>query len=137
MSPIGFGIVLLIALSLRVGFLLMHFSNLESLWTDYERNGLKLRLAQALDTLTWLLFAIPFIIALFQFNSLEQPLITTFIGFLGLQLLSRLRTSSFPRTNVPGALSEAKTDLLVHFIMSLVWAAVVTLLVAVYLWWRG
>jgi hypothetical protein len=136
MSPIGLTLVLLITLTLRLLFIGTRLSDLNSLWADYERRGLKFRLAQWLDWITLGGFAIPAVILLYKINSLAYPLTTTFIGFLGIQLLSRLKVSRFPRTNLPGAFTEAKINLIVHIMLSFAGAAGVTLLATIYLWWQ-
>lgn len=137
MSPIGLLLLLLVALALRLLFIGVHLSDPGSLWADYDRCGLKYRLAQCLDWITLGGFAIPVFVLLFRINQVASPLIMTFVGFFGIQLLSRLRTSRFPRTNLAGAFTEAKIDLIVHLLMSLLGAASVTLLTAVYLWFRS
>jgi hypothetical protein len=136
MSPTALALVLLGTLTLRLLFIAAQLSNIESLWVDYERGGLKFRLAQWLDWLSLGGFAIVTIFLLYKINNLADPLKTTFIGILGIQLLHRLKVSCFPRTNLPGAYAEAKIDLAVHLIMSLVVAAGITLLTAIYLWWQ-
>jgi hypothetical protein len=136
MSLIGLTFILLVALGLRLLFIGIHLSDPDSLWADYERNGFKFRIARWLDWLTLGGFAIPALISLYKINNLPQPLTTTFVGILGIQLLSRLNASYFPRTNVPGAFAEAKINLFVHLLMSVLGAAGVTLLAAIYLWWK-
>ncbi len=137
MSPNGLALVLLIALALRLLFIGLHLSNPDSLWVDYERRGLKFRLAQGLDWITLCGLALPTCVSLYNIKVISNPLTTTFVGFLGIQLLSRLRVSCFPRTNLPGAFTEAKVNLIVHLIMSVVGAAGVTILAAIYLWWQA
>lgn len=136
MSPNSLALILLVTLTLRLLFIGVHLSNPDSLWGDYERRGLKFRLAQWLDWLSLAGFAIVTLILFYKINSLTDPLKTTFVGVLGIQLLNRLKVSCFPRTNIPGAFAEAKIDLTVHLLMSLLGAAVVTLLTAIYLGWQ-
>ncbi len=136
MSPNGLALVLLIAFALRLLFIGLHLSDPDSLWVDYERRGLRFRLAQGLDWITLGGFAIPTCILLYNIKGISNPLTATFVGFLGIQGLSRLKVSCFPRTNLPGAFAEAKVNLIVHLIMSIVGAAGVTVLVAIYLWWQ-
>ncbi len=136
MSPISLTSVLLIAFTLRLLFIGFHLSNPESLWADYERRGLRFRLAQGLDWFTLGGFVIPTCILLYNIKAIPYPLTTTFVGFLGIQLLSRLKVSCFPRTNLPGAFTEAKVNLVVHLMMSVGGATLVTLLAVIYLWWQ-
>lgn len=134
MSTGGLVLILLIAFALRLLFIVLNLSDLGSLWGDYERRGLKFRLAQGLDWITLGGFAIPACVLLYHIKDIASPLTTTFVGLLGMQLLSRLKVSCFPRTNLPNALTEAKINLFVHLIMSVVGAAGFTVLVAIYLW---
>ncbi len=137
MSPNGLYQILLIDFALRLLFIGLHLSNPDSLWVDYERRGLQFRLAQGLDWITLGGFAIPTFVLLYNIKSISNPLTTTFVGFFFIQLLSRLKVSCFPRTNLPGALTEAKVNLIVHLIMSVVGAAGGTVLAAMYLWWKA
>lgn len=134
MSPTGLALILLTAFALRLLFIGLHLSNPDSLWVDYEQRGLKFRMAQALDWITLGGFAIPTCLLLYNITDISNPLTTTFVGFLGMQLLSRLKVSCFPRTNLHGAFAEAKIDLIVHLMMSLGGAVGVTALAAIYLW---
>jgi hypothetical protein len=90
MAAFQLTLVLLATLGMRVLFIAFHFSDPGLLWSDYERRGLNYRIAQWLDVLTLICFAVPTLISLYKIQELHKPLLTTFIGFLGIQLLSRL-----------------------------------------------
>lgn len=137
MTPFSLVLVFVVALGLRLGFLAIQLRDPDALWSDYERRGAKYRVAQGIDALTVGVFTILVLMSLYDSQSLRYPLGTTFVGFLGVQLLMRFRVHRFPRTNVPGAVTEAKIDLLVHLLMSLAGAVAITLAAAVFLWWRG
>ncbi|MFO0923572.1 MAG: hypothetical protein U0905_13910 [Pirellulales bacterium] len=135
MSPITLTIVFVVAFGVRLLFLGVHLSDPDRLWSDYERRGLRYRIAQGVDLVSFLMFAAPAFYSLYKIHSLESPLMTTFVSFLGLQLLGRLAIQKFPRTNSPGLFSEAKIDLFVQVLLSLLGGGVLTCLAAVYLWW--
>ncbi|MFO0941719.1 MAG: hypothetical protein U0930_13265 [Pirellulales bacterium] len=137
MSPIELTIAFVIAACVRLTFLWSQLSKLDLLWTDYDRKGLMYQMAKWLDRLTLLAFAIPALLTLLKIRDLEYPLTTSFIVFLGIQLLSRLKAHCFPRTNLPGAFDEAKVDLIVHLLMGLAGAVGLTIIAAIYLWWSA
>ncbi len=137
MSPIELTIVFVIAACVRLTFLWTQLSKLDLLWNDFDRKGFMYRVAMWLDRLTLLVFAVPALLTLLKLRDLEHPWITSFIVFLGIQLLSRLKVHRFPRTNVPGAFDEAKVDLIVHLLMSLAGAIGLTIVAAIYLWWSA
>ena len=118
-------------------FIAFHWRNLEQLWYDYERNGILYRIASLIDIATGLIYFGLVLRFLYYFPSIDNPLPDMFLSALGLSVLSRLMIHRFPRTNAPGAYSEAKVDLLVHLVMSLLSAVGVTLLTAVYLWFAS
>lgn len=128
---------LLLLLSVRLMFITFHWRNLEQLWYDYERNGILYRIASLIDIATGLIYFGLVLRFLYYFPSIDNPLPDMFLSALGLSVLSRLMIHRFPRTNTPGAYSEAKVDLLVHLVMSLLTAVGVTLLTAVYLWFAS
>lgn len=127
--------VLGVTLGARLLFLGIHLSDPDRLWSDYERRGLRYRVALGLDLVSFLVFAVPAFYSLYKIHSLESPLLSTFVSLLGLQLLGRLPVQRFPRTNAPGLFSEAKIDLFVQVLLSFVGAGVMTFLLGVYLWW--
>lgn len=128
---------LLLLLSVRLMFIAFHWRNLEQLWYDYERNGILYRIASLIDIATGLIYFGLVLRFLYYFPSIDNPLPDMFLSGLGLSVMSRLTIHRFPRTNPPGAYSEAKVDLLVHLVMSLLTAVGVTLLTAVYLWFAS
>lgn len=135
MSPIDLIILFAIAACMRLTFLWTQLSKLELLWNDYDRKGLKFHVAKWLDRLTLLAFTVPALLTLLKIRDLEHPWATSFLIFLGIQLLSRLKVHCFPRTNLPRAFDEAKVDLIVHLLMSLAGAVGLTIVAAIYLWW--
>jgi hypothetical protein len=128
---------LTLLLAVRLLFIAFHWRNLEQLWYDYERKGLIYRIAWLIDIATGLIYFGLVLRFLYYFASIDNPLPDMFLSTLGLSILSRLMIHRFPRTNSPGAYSDAKVDLLVHIVMSLLTAVGVTLLTAVYLWFAA
>lgn len=125
------------ALALRIGFVVAHFGDPERLWTDYARRGLRYHLARGLDYVTLALFLAAAVWTLWAMGGQDaQRLAKVFVAGLGASLLTRLYAHRFPRTNRPGAFAEAKIDLAVHLLMSLVAAVAFTAVAAVYFGWR-
>lgn len=130
-------ILLLALLASRLLFLAFHWNSLDLLWSDYERHGLRYRFALILDIVTSLIFLLFTLRFIYLFSTYTYPLMEAFVATGGLALLNRLQVHRFPRTNSPSAFNEAKTDLLVHMIMSLITAVVFTLATAIYIWFRA
>lgn len=125
-------------LVLRVAFVAAHFGDLDRLWADYARRGLRFQLARGLDVVTLGIFLAAAGWTLWAMSGHDaQRLAKVFVVGLGCSLLTRLHAHRFPRTNLPGAYDAAKVDLLVHLLMALLGAAAFTAVAAVYFWWRG
>lgn len=142
--------VWIVAMALRLGFLAFHFSNLERLWSDYERRGSQYQLARLLDYLTLAVFLGAAVWTLWGLDSQDplrlvkpevlfhmEVLFRIFVAWLGVSLLARLAVHRFPRTNLPGGLDQAKIDLGVHLLMAVLGALAATAVAWVYFWWRG
>jgi hypothetical protein len=130
--------IFIVAMALRLVFLAFHFTNLESLWSDYERRGPRFQLARSLDYLTLAVFLAAAIWALWGLDSQEPlRLVKVFVAWLGVSLLARLTVHRFPRTNLPGGLDQAKIDLGVHLLLAILSALAATAVAWVYFWWRG
>ena len=119
--------VLVVGMGLRLVFLAFHFNNLERLWGDYERRGLYFQLGRALDYLTLAVFLVVGVWILWGLDS-QDPLrlVKVFVAWLGYSLLARLAVHRFPRTNLPGALDQAKIDLGVHLLLAVLGALAAT-----------
>jgi|GEM_PF-2159690 len=137
MSILGLIVVFLIALSVRLIFVALHLGDPNRLWNDYEVGGPRFRLAGWFDVITLSAFAIVASISVFNIHSADHPRTMVFVAALGLQLLTRFTSQSFPRTNVSGALFEAKLSFGIHLLLSLLGAAGATLLASIYLWFRS
>jgi hypothetical protein len=124
--------------ALRVGFLMFHSRDFDSLWYDYEHRGARFQLARALDYLTLGVFLAAVTWALWDIDG-ETPdrLGRVFVAWLGFLLLKRLPVHRFPRTNRPGGLNEAKLALVVHLLLSVLGALGATIVTWIYFWWRG
>ncbi len=124
-------------LAIRIAFLAAHFGNLESLWADYDRRGLLFHLGRGLDYATLAVFLAGAMWTLWAIDGQDPAkLAKVFVACLGWSLLARLPVHRFPRTNLPGAFSEAKIDLAVKLLMSFLTALGATMVTAVYYWWR-
>lgn len=121
--------------ALRLAFLAFHFRDLDGLWNDYARSGLAFQQARALDYVTLGVFMVAAVWALWGLDR-ETPdsLGRVFVAWLGVLLLERLPVHRFPRTNVPGGLSEAKLGFAVAVLLSVLGALGATIIAA--LWWR-
>jgi len=126
-----------LAVLIRLAIIAVHVTDLDRLWTDFERQGTRYRLARLMDILSSIAFLITAVFVLYRLESLPYPLGTTFIAFLGFQCLLRFQVHRFPRTNFAAAILETKVAFIVHLLMSVAAAAAMTLLTALYLWWRG
>lgn len=126
------------AVALRVAFLAVNLGSPERLWTDYERRGLRFQLARGLDYATFGVFLAGALGCLWRIDG-QDPwrLAKVFVAWLGCSLLARLAVHRFPRTNYPGALSEAKIDLFVHLLLSLLAAVAATAVAWAYFWYFG
>lgn len=123
--------------ALRVAFLMLQARDLDGLWYDYERGGLRFQLARALDYLTLGVFLAAAIWALWRIDGrTPDRLGRVFVAWLGIFLLERLPVHRFPRTNRPGGLGEAKVALAVHVLLAVLGALGVTLLTWIYFWWQ-
>lgn len=124
--------------ALRLGFVGLHLRDLDRLWNDYARRGMRFQLARGVDYLTLGVF---FVAAVRALRDLGGPipwrLAVVFAAWLGLSLLQGLPVHRFPRTNVPGGLDEVKLALGVRVLLSALGAVGATFMAAVYFWWRG
>jgi uncharacterized protein involved in cysteine biosynthesis len=122
--------------ALRAGFLALHFSNLESLWYDFERRGPVFRLARGLDLATLIAFGAAATWTLWgQGAQTSDRLSRVFLAWLGFLLLERLSLHRFPRTNVPGALRDAQIALAVNLFLAALGALAATLVAWLYFRW--
>lgn len=133
LSVIG---LLAVLLGFRLGFLWLNLSDFEQLWYDFERRGIRFKLAWILDLATLGFFFGVAAWTVFRIGDLDWPFIRLFVTFGGLSLLSRLQVHRFPQTNLPGAFDEAKIDLIVHLIMASLSGLGIALVGAAYLWWE-
>lgn len=132
---IGF---LMLMLGVRLSFLWRHLmADPEQLWSDYERRGPSYKLAWLLDLATFGVFFGVSALTVYKLHEMTHPLVRVFVVFLGLSLLIRLRVHRFPRTNIPRAFEEAKADLIVHLVMSVLSGIGMMIVTAIYLWWRS
>jgi hypothetical protein len=130
--------VLLAMWAMRIAFLAANFSDLERLWYDFERRGVRFRLARLIDYSTLTAFLVCAVLALWkQYVHDASWLGKFFISWLGWSLLERLPTHRFPRTNRQGAYEEAKMNLFVNSAIASIGACVVTVAAWAYLSWRG
>jgi len=133
-------ILLGIALALRVGFLAAHLNRLDVLWNEYDRRGLSYRLAQLLDILTFVGFAVCAGYALWTLPTDTSGLVrygTVFVAWFGVALLERLAVHRFPRTNAASLFDDAQVSLLTNLLLSLLSGLVMTGVTALYFWLRG
>lgn len=130
------GIALICGWSIRLLVLGILLRNPESLWYDFEHRGTKYWTAWTVDIVTSLTFTALVLYSLYWLNALSAPLVVCFIGVLGMTSFSRLSISRFPRTNVPGAMSDAQASLITNLILSFGAALMSTVGVAIYLWLR-
>lgn len=132
---IGF---LVLMLGVRLSFLWRFLmTDPELLWSDFERRGDKYKLAWLLDLATFGFFFGVSALTVYKLHEMTFPLVRVFVVFLGLSLLIRLRVHRFPRTNVPRAFEEAKADLIVHLVMSVLSGIGMVIVTTIYLWWRS
>ena len=126
------------AFAVRFLFLAYHARDMETLWYHYERRGPAFRLARALDLATLVAFLAAAGYALWKLDP-DDPhrLGKYFVTWLGWALLSRLAVHRFPRTNVGRALDEAKFTLVLHLVVSVVIAVVLTGMMWAYFRWKG
>lgn len=130
-------VVFVLAVVIRLAIIAVHFVELDRLWNDFERQGARYRLARLIDILSLIAFVITAVFVLYRLETLPYPLGTTFIAFLGFQFLLRFQVHRFPRTNLAAAILETKVAFIVNLLMSVAAATGMTLLTALYLWWRG
>jgi len=64
-------------------------------------------------------------------------LVKVIVAWLGYSLLARLTVHRFPRTNLPGALDQAKIDLGIHLLLAVLGALGATAVAWIYFLWRG
>jgi len=133
-------ILLGVALALRVGFLAAHLNRLDVLWNEYDRRGLSYRLAQLLDALTFVGFAVCAGYALWTLPADASSVVrygTVFVAWFGVALLERLAVHRFPRTNAPSLFDDAKVGLFTNLLLSLLSGLAMTGVTALYFWLRG
>jgi hypothetical protein len=134
-------IVLTCCIASRAAFVAFHWSDLESMWSDFDRRGLTYRIAWLLSMLTLVAY---FAAAIGAIWSLPKTDVaghvrygTIFLAWLGIALLERFPLHKFPRTNSPSLFREAQLHLIVNLIMAFGSAVGMTVLSGLYYWWRG
>lgn len=133
--------VLIAVLLTRLTFLAVHWSNLEGLWYDFERRGLLYRLAIAIDWVTFLVYLLCALRAVWHLQDRAPTLLgkcgIVFVAWFGVLLIERLAIHRFPRTNHPQRYSEAKISLIAHLVTASVGALAFTGLAAIWYGLRG
>jgi hypothetical protein len=125
-------------LAVRVAFLARHLGDLDALWSDYARRGLRFQFARILDALTLIIFAAVATWALWGVNAQTPDRFgRVFVAWLGFFLLERLPVHRFPRTNIPGGFDGARASLAANALIAALGAFAATLVSAIYFWWRG
>jgi len=130
--------VLVAAMGLRLAFVAFHFRDMEQLWYDYEHCGLRFQTARLLDFATFASFVAAAGWALWKIDGQDPHRLSKFfVVWLGWSLLARLQVHHFPRTNRSGLYEQAKINLFVHLLMSLLGALVATAAAWIYFRWHG
>lgn len=133
-------IVLGIALVLRVSFLAAHRNQLDVLWNEYDRRGLSYRLAQLLDALTFVGFAVCAGYALWTLPTAAGGVVrygTVFVAWFGVAMLERLAVHRFPHTNAPHLFDDAMVSLFTNLLLSLLSGLAMTGVTGLYFWLWG
>ena len=130
--------LLVVAMTLRVVFILLFSRDADSLWYDYEHRGIRFQLARFLDFGTLIGFIAAVVWTLWKSDQHDSyRLAKFFVAWLGWSLLARLQIHRFPRMNRPGLYDQAKINLYAHLLMSLLSTVAVTAALGVYFWWRA
>lgn len=133
--------ILICAFILRLSILIAHLNRLDTLWYDFDRRGLRYRLAQLLDLLTFVGYAICAGYVLWTLPGSEASgagrYITVFVAWFGVALLERLAVHRFPPTNAPALFNDAYVSLLTNLLLALLSGMMMTGATALYFWLRA
>lgn len=134
-------LVLLAMLGIRVGYLALQLSNLGRFWYELERRGIDFHIARLISLVTLAAFLSCAFYALWKLDPETHSMTaiggTAFVAWWGMSLLSRLAVHRFPRTNSSQLYAEAKTDLVVHLVTSVISGVCMTGVTVFAIWWRS
>lgn len=134
-------LVLLAMLGIRVGYLALQLSNLGRFWYELERRGVDFHVARLISVVTLLAFLGCAAYALWKLDPKTSSHLaiggTAFVAWWGMSLLSRLAVHRFPRTNSSRLYAEAKTDLVIHLVTSVISGVCMTGVTVFTIWWRS